>query len=497
MKTTINIFLAIVIIFLLGVKVVGATEKVTTLVNPVRGRELWRDKSLKPIRGQYRVIRENDFGATWLLQDEVTDDSELVAEIKSFNKKQELGVFLEVTKKLALKARVYFDEERPSYDPGVIFLSGYERKERVKIIDKIMDDFKTTFGYFPKSAGAWWIDSYSLNYLERKYGIRAALIVADQKTTDNYGVWGQWWGFPYFPDKTNILTPGNSKILVMQWAQRDPETAYFGQGPEVSNHSLQANDYISLGLDTEYFKKIASIYFDQRNKLGQITVGLETGMESVPFQKEYEKQLAWIKKEKITDLTMSQMADKYRQTYGKNPNEIWIENWRLTPNFRENKTLNERIDYVKGMAFEDYQKKNTQSFLRRIYDKNNLVKVPIVPTDWWWQIGLIVTGMLVAIKLPKLKWVGVAGVLGIAVWAVIHARYTVVNGEKMIGFLVDNLRFVGINLKHGWVNTDLSNLVAKSMLKIRVEQISYVYWLSLGLVVGKIYGKFNQTRKDK
>ena len=72
-----------------------------------------------------------------------------------------------------------------------------------------------------------------------------------------------------------------------------------------------------------------------------------------------------------------------------------------------------------------------------------------------------------------------------------------INGEKMIGFLVDNLRFVGINLKHGWVSSDQNNLVAKSMLKIRVEQISYVYWLSLGLVVGKIYGKFNQTRKDK
>lgn len=470
-----------------------ATEKVATLINPVRGRELWQDKSLKPIRDQYRVIRENDFGATWLLQDEVTDDSELIAEIKNFNKKQELGVFLEVTRKLALKARVYFDEERPSYDPGVIFLSGYDREERIKIIDKIMDDFKTTFGYFPKSAGAWWIDSYSLNYLERKYGIRAALIVADQKTTDNYGVWGQWWGYPYYPDKSNILAPGDSKVLIIQWALRDLTAAYFGEGPEVSNHSLQANDYISLGLDTGYFKKLAGIYFDQRNKLGQITVGLETGMESVPFQKEYEKQLAWIKKEEITDLTMSQVADKYQQTYGKNPNEIWIGNWRLTPNFRENKTLNERTDYLKGKVFNDYFQKDTAKFLNRIYQPDNLVKKRWVNVELLIKISLIIFGFMVGIKYKKIKLLMIL-MAGIMVWMLIHVRYSVINGEKMIGFLVDNLRFVGINLKQGGVNVDLSNLVAKSMLKLKVGQINYIYWLSLGLGVGKIYGKFNQAR---
>ena len=475
---------------------VMATEKVATLVNPIRGRELWRDKTLKPIEKQYQSVKDNGLGATWLLQNDVLQDPGLLGVIKNFDSKQELGVFLEVSKNLALRSRVYFNEQSPWYDPGVIFLSAYGRGERKKIIDRTMTDFRNMFGYFPKSVGAWWIDSYSLNYLEKKYGIKTAMIVADQKTTDNYGVWGQWWGYPYYPDKTNILVPGNSKVLIIQWALRDPVAAYFGEGPKISNHSLQANDYVSLGLDIGYFEKLANIYFDERNKLGQITVGLETGIESVPYLGEYQKQLEWIKKEGITDLTMSQMADKYRKVYGRNPKEIWIEKWRLTPEMRENITLKDRINYVKGMVFGDYQKKDTQPFLNRIYDKNNLVKVPIVPIDWWWKIGLMVTGMLVAIKLPKVKWMWVAGVLGMVVWGVIHVRYSVVNGEKMIGFLVDNLRFVGLNLKHGWINTDLSNLVAKSMLKVGVEGVSYVYWLVLGLMIGGVYGKFNQTRKD-
>lgn len=480
-----------------NVGVVLAVEKYVTIVNPVRSRELWKDKSLKAIEEQYGVINKNGLKATWLLQDDVLDDRELIEKIKSFDDKQELGIFLEISKKLALKARVYFDEQRPWYDPGVVFLSAYDRNDRTKLIDKMMADFKTIFGYWPKSVGAWWIDSYSLNYLEERYGIKSAMIVSDQKTTDNYGIWGQWWGYPYFPSKNNILVPGDSKVLVIQWALRDPEKAFFGEGPKISNYSMQANDYVSQGLDIKYFEKLAKIYFDTRNKLGQITVGLETGIESVAFIDEYQRQIEWIKNEEIKSTTMSEIADEYKEIYGGNPKETWIGEWKLTPKYRENKRLGERTDYKDNFVFADYYEKDENAFLNRIYEEKNLVKKILLPKEIWLALMAIIMGILLVVLWPKKKWVWILVLLWILLWLIGHTRYSVVGGEKMFGILIDNFRFWGVTDKWRIINNDLPNLVAKSMLKLDIKEINLIGWMLLGALTVKIYGKFIERRKNK
>lgn len=467
-----------------------ASEKLATIVNPVRSRELWKDKTLKPIEDQYKIINELDLKATWLVQNDAVRDKELTATIKQFDQKHEVGIFLEVSQELAKRARVYYPINRPWYSPEAVLLSGYSRDDRVKLIDRIMKDFKDTFDYWPKSVGAWWIDSYSFEYLEKRYGIKTAMIVADQRTTDNYGVWGQWWGYPYYPAKENILAPGNSKVLIIQWALRDPEMAYLGEGPKTSNYSLQANDYISQGLDIKYFEKLASIYFDKRNILGQITVGLETGMESEGFMDEYKKQVEWIKNNHITGVTMTEMENKYRQVYGENPSEVRIGEWLMTPNFRENKKLGDRVDYIKGVVFGDYYEKDTSTFLNRIYTKDNLVNGGRFP---YLELALIlVTGGCLYFKI---NWIAMGGgILGLKMME--HLRYSMVNGEKLIGFLIDNFRFVGVTDKIRFINGDLSNLVAQSMLKMEIKEIYYLIWLLICLLVGVVYGRYIKTKKN-
>lgn len=95
---------------------------------------------------------------------------------------------MEVSKKLAEKSRVYYPTGVEWYQPGAVFLSGYSRRERKKLINTMMESFKRETGRWPESAGAWWVDSYSANYLREKYGIKNLVIVADQRTTDDYGV---------------------------------------------------------------------------------------------------------------------------------------------------------------------------------------------------------------------------------------------------------------------------------------------------------------------
>lgn len=515
------------IVFLGSSEVIATCEdRYATVINPVRGRDRWFEGSLKPIKDQYQIVKETDIPATWLLQDDVLRDRELVSEIKKFDSKQELGLFLEVSPKLAQAARVVYPVNTEWYKPQAVFLSGYERRERERLIDIMIKDFKENFGYVPKSAGAWWIDAYSLEYLKDKYGIEIVLIVTDQKTTDNYGVWGQWWGVPYYADKANVLVPSkNDGMVVVQWALRDPVLAYQGEGPKYSNYSMQANDYRSQGLDIKYFEKLAATYLDCQNKLGQITVGLETGMESVDFINEYKRQLQTIKKvEGLKVVTMSEFATNFRKVYTTNPKEIKIDGWLMTPDFRENKDLGELTRYGQNIDFADYFVADKSGFLdRRLAPENNQKNInyfpywiavmvigvvimamkkiklkyiggsmifillgwglllksyylfgwkvffgPVIDNLILWQAGIVVTGMIIGYKLRKYL-LGI--ILAFAMDPILnYLRFSVIEGKYYLGFLIDSFRFVGItNFK--LINADFPGYVAESFLKFRWEKV--------------------------
>lgn len=353
---------------------ISCQNRYATLVNPVRGRNLWVDKTINPLINQYNLIKQNNFPATWLLQYDILEDQQLLSEIKQFNFAQEIGIFLEVSPVFAEQARVVYSRDVSWYSPKAVFLSGYPQSDRRRLIDKLFAQFKLRFGYYPKSAGAWWIDSYSLGYMKDKYGIKSVMIVADQKTTDNYGVWGQWWGVPYYPAKANILTPASNlsnkvDVVVIQWAQRDSLLA-FGEGSNFSNYSLQANDYIRQGKDTNYFNKVVDSYLDCHNPIGQITVGLETGIESVGYINEYSNQLESLRvRNNLKFVTMSNFAKEFANIFPEFPKQmkVFSENssWDLTPDKRSNEYLGETIYYNSAISFTDYFIKDNSKFLNR------------------------------------------------------------------------------------------------------------------------------------
>ncbi|MFA5933028.1 MAG: hypothetical protein WCV81_02030 [Microgenomates group bacterium] len=421
-----------------------------TLINPVRSRSLWVDKTLKPIQDQYGLIESNNFPATWLLQNDVLFDGELINEIKSFNTNQEKGLFLEVSEQLANKARVAYPPFTPWYDPKTVFLSGYSQSERRLLIDRMFKDFYQTFGYYPKSVGAWWIDSYSLQYMKEKYQVKTAMIVADQKTTDSYGVWGQWWGVPYYPSIANILTPASAKdnkqdVVVIQWAQRDLLLAY-GEGPKSSNFSLQANDYISLGKDTDFFKNLVNIYLDCRNPLGQVTVGLETGMESVGSLSEYKNQLLALKEIRgLQIVKMSDFADKFAKVYPLFPENISLGDpvvWNLNTKNRTNNSLNDLVGYNPNLSFADYFVSDKSSFLDR-----SLLKLKIIPkTPFPWYLFLLVIFGIAAYFLKKIKLYILTILFIIVAYGLIFRSYMQYGWVIYFSIVDKNIEFIKLGL---------------------------------------------------
>jgi hypothetical protein len=420
---------------------VEAQEKYGIWVNPIRAQERWRELDIKHLEDQIKIGERENVKGTWLVQYGALINDEITKRLVT-RTGDEVGAWLEVDEKLAKTAEVYYDSQRPWYDPGVVFLSGYERGERARMIDKYYGEFKARLGYWPKSVGAWWIDSWSLNYIKANYGLEAILIVADQKGTDGYGVWGQWTGVPYWPSNTNVLVPAKSLrdnlgAVVIQWAQRDPELGYLGKGIEWSNNSVQANDYTTLGKDFGYFKKLANNYIGA----GQITLGLEVGQEALGNLGELEKQIEYVKSQGAKFVTMSQFSEELRKKSGGVNQEINMGGWKLTTGFRENAKLNQKVSYQDIRAFGDYFKADKSSFLDRNLENLKPTKSSYLP---WWVVVATIT--IMAGLISKKGW-AVGGILwALNVWGLIFISTEALGWKIYYSTVLGNLALVQIIL---------------------------------------------------
>lgn len=296
-----------------------------SIVNPVRGTDFWelKDEQIQDaVLGQAQILKKFNLEATWLIRYDALNDQKVLSAIADADEK---GLFLEVTPTWTKVGGVNYHQSESWHVAGSAFLTGYEREEREQLIDIAFNKFKQVFNNYPKSVGAWWIDSYSLSYMQEKYGITTALIVADQYTTDNYQIWGQYFSTPYYPSKNNALHPAQSlenklPVVITQWAARDPVNAY-GNGVFESTFSIQANDYIDYhNLDTKYFSSLLDLYNNQPlNKFSHLVVGLENSYSWNKYKDEYQNQVKILAEKSKTGqfsaVTLQDFASWYMQNF--------------------------------------------------------------------------------------------------------------------------------------------------------------------------------------
>lgn len=354
------------------------------IVNPIRPRQLWFDQDIKSLTSQTEIIKKNNLPSSWLIAYDNLFDTEIINVLKSLNQNQEVGAFLEVSEKLATDSKVsYKVADGDYYRPDKVFLSGYSKQERSRIIKTYFKQYEETFGKKPLVTGAWYIDSSSLNELA-SLGVKSSIVVSDQFDTDAARVWGQYFAFPYYPSKYNSLEPAkvqNSKIPIvqLQWAQRDPVLSY-GKRVEDSRQSFQANDYINNGFSSDYFKNLIDVYLkNKKTPFNQITIGLEAGQEGVRFKDEFENQIKMISdlqsQNKITAILPSEFANWYQKTYpGISPSHFLEKKesfWYMSPYLRvaifkegENYYLKD-LRYYNNTPSKDYFYKDQNTYLDR------------------------------------------------------------------------------------------------------------------------------------
>lgn len=307
------------------------SSNIITLISLVRGKDRWIDTQTDWMVKQFDLIQGYEFASTWLLDYDALTDESIISVVKTPDPNLEVGLFLEIPKQLALDLNLPYDQASLPHKPHNTFISGYSLRQRQQIIDHLVTTFETEFGYSPQSAGAWFIDSWSLNYLAEEYGIDSILLVAEQYGTDHHTIRGHTWQEPFYPSQNHALIPGYEanqlNSVVVQWAVREPLRGY-GFYREFSNFSVQANDYVQQGLEVDYFENLLNTYLIDRNqKLNQLTLGIEVGQEGAEYFQDFNQLLSVVSEyDQVSTLTLQNFADVFRDTYTHNP-QLRFSQW--------------------------------------------------------------------------------------------------------------------------------------------------------------------------
>lgn len=191
--------------------------KIVNIINFIRlleprDSDITEEVLYQTVAKQVEMMKKYNLGGTFLLQYDALLDPRYQKLLKVLPAdKFEIGGWFEIPQPLAENAGLKWRGNSP-WDPraDVDFATGYTPKEREKLADVYMRDFKKIFGYYPKSVGSWFIDAHTLNYLYKKYGILASCNCKDQIGTDGYTLWGGYWNQAYYPSLKNAYMPAQN-----------------------------------------------------------------------------------------------------------------------------------------------------------------------------------------------------------------------------------------------------------------------------------------------
>ena len=212
-------------------------KRVMNLVNFVRGCEPRSPDMdlLTPIKEEIAINKQYGFDHTVLLQYDALIRPDMIDLIKQeADEHMELGIWFEMGRPLNEKVGIEW-RGRPGYDwdwyvnPG--FLPAYTPAERETLIDEAFRLFKEIFGYYPKVAGSWLLDSHSIAYMSDKYDLDAICICREQWAVDAYTLWGGYYNGGYYPSRKNMICPAQTpeagvKTPVFRMLGPDPTYNY-------------------------------------------------------------------------------------------------------------------------------------------------------------------------------------------------------------------------------------------------------------------------------
>lgn len=189
-------------------------RQIVNIVNFIRDIEPRLEMDLvTPVREQIALMKKLDLRGTFLLQYDALCDPVYVELMKSLDPAQfELGVWHEIVEPETADAGIPWTGRYPwDWHAHCGFSVGYTKEQRERLCDVLFKKFRETFGYYPRVFGSWFFDSHTVRYLCDTYGLDAVCNCKEQYGTDGYTLWGGYYGQAYYPSRTNVFMPAQTK----------------------------------------------------------------------------------------------------------------------------------------------------------------------------------------------------------------------------------------------------------------------------------------------
>lgn len=172
------------------------------------------EDDFETVQNQLILVKQYGFPGTYALKYDALMEPRYQALLREYlDKDDELSAWWEITEPLCRRAGVLFRGKRQeTYDDRVdsAYCIGYTPEERRRLVDAYMADFHGVFGRYPETIGSWVLDSVTLAYAARRYGVVAGAICRDQLGTDGFSLWGGYPNGAYYPCRKNEFLPAQT-----------------------------------------------------------------------------------------------------------------------------------------------------------------------------------------------------------------------------------------------------------------------------------------------
>ena len=247
-------------------------------------------------------------------------------------------------------------EFRDKYKTKDFCIWMFSMEDKISIVNDVFQKFYDTFGFYPESTGSYYMDADLINYIKKQYPtVRCAVATCFEEGPKAYHTCNNsWYTFmdggpwnPWIPSKQNTHAPAaneeeDSGIVAIPHLSRDLIACYDGNGSNFGTHPQ--NVLRGMIYRDDQYPYLFNI-IDQYRSLEKYNNGYAYNMMFVgpgwlnkmgrweaPYEllaKSYDDGMAYygeLKKQgKLTDMTMAEFADYYREkkTYREPECALW------------------------------------------------------------------------------------------------------------------------------------------------------------------------------
>jgi hypothetical protein len=333
---------AITFSFILAITTLAAvpadhSPRIVNIINFIRLCEpriewITEDVLYETVVEQIKTMKKHRLKGTFLLQYDALIDPRYQKLLKGLPAEMfEIGAWWEIPQPLVEKSGYRWRGRFPwDWHADVGFATGYSPKEREKLTDTYMADFKRIFGTYPKSVGSWFIDAHTLQYMHDRYGIVASCNCKDQIGTDGYTLWGGYWNQGYYPSKKNAYMPAQNAenqipVPIFRMLGSDPIHQYdSGLGTDRQQVISLEPVYERGGGDADWCRWYFDAFVEGAAMgYGYVQAGQENSFTWKRMSKGFEVQMSMIagllNEGKVTVQTLGETGKWFKDKYAVTP----------------------------------------------------------------------------------------------------------------------------------------------------------------------------------